>query len=233
MDPLPDRLPLVIGVTGHRDLRDQDVPILERQVAGIIARLRHDYLHGDRETPIIVLSSLAEGADRLVVRVALAHGARLVAPMPMPIDEYRRDFEPRLKPGNAAEFDGLLAQALAAPVVPFTPGNSLAAIGADSAKREEQYRAVGLFIAQHANVLIALWDGDGATMHTGGTPEVVAFKRRGSPLDIRGSARASLDASEIGPVIHVVTPRQRETSAADAVSVRPWGQAVIRRGLGG
>src|SRR5262249_6627182 len=232
MEPLPDRLPLVIGVTAHRDLREQDVPQLEREVASIIAGLRRDYLGRDGETPIVVLSSLAEGADRLVARVALAQGARLVAPMPMPIDEYRRDFEPGLKPGNAAEFDGLLAQAIAAPVVPFTPGNSLAAIGADSAKREEQYRAVGLFIAQHANVLIALWDGDGATMHTGGTAEVVAFKRRGIPLDIRGSARASLDASEIGPVIHVVTPRQRETSAADIVSVQPWGHAVVRRCLG-
>jgi len=233
MNPLPDRLPLVIGVTGHRDLRDQDVQTLEREIAAIIERLRHDYLHGDGETPIIVLSSLAEGADRLVARVALAHGARLVAPMPMPIDEYRRDFEPGLKAGNAAEFDALLAQAIAAPVVPFTPGNSLAAVRADSAKREEQYRAAGLFIAQHANVLIALWDGNGGAMRPGGTAEVVAFKRRGIPLDILGSARASLDASEIGPVIHVVTPRQRETSAADAVSVRPWGHAVIRRCLGG
>ena len=107
MDPFPDRLPLVIGVTGHRDLRDQDVPTLEREIAAIIERLRHDYLHGDGETPIIVLSSLAEGADRLVARVALAHGARLVAPMPMPIEEYRRDFEPGLKAGNAAEFDAL------------------------------------------------------------------------------------------------------------------------------
>jgi len=232
MDPLPDRLPLVIGVTGHRDLRDQDVPVLEQEIAGIITRLRHDYLHGDSETPIIVLSSLAEGADRLVARVALAQGARLIAPMPMPIDEYRRDFEPGLKAGNAAEFDALLGQALATPVVPFTPGNSLAAVVADAAKREEQYRAAGLFIAQHANVLIALWDGDGVAMRPGGTAEVVAFKRRGIPLDILGSARASLDASEIGPVIHVVTPRQRQTSAADAVSVRPWGHAVIRRCLG-
>jgi hypothetical protein len=233
MDPLPDRLPLVIGVTGHRDLRDQDVQTLEREVAVIVERLRHDYLHGDVETPIIVLSSLAEGADRLVARVALARGARLVAPMPMPIDEYRRDFEPGLKVGNAAEFDALLAQAIAAPVVPFTPGNSLAAVRADASKREEQYRAAGLFIAQHANVLITLWDGDGRAMRPGGTAEVVAFKRRGIPLDILGSARASLDASEIGPVIHVVTPRQRETSAAEAVSVRPWGHAVIRRCLGG
>jgi len=232
MDPLPDRLPLVIGVTGHRDLRDQDVPTLEREIAAIIERLRHDYLHGDGETPIIVLSSLAEGADRLVARVALAHGARLIAPMPMPIDEYRRDFEPGLKAGNAAEFDVLLAQAIAAPVVPFTPGNSLAAVRADASRREEQYRAAGLFIAQHANVLIALWDGDGSAMRPGGTAEVVAFKRRGIPLDILGSARASLDASEIGPVIHVVTPRQRVTSAAEAVSVRRWGHAVIGRCLG-
>src|SRR5215475_9720147 len=228
MDPLPERLPLVIGVTGHRDLRDQDIPALEREVAAIISALRNDYLHGDGETPLIVLSSLAEGADRLVARVALAHGAQLIAPMPMPIEEYRRDFEPGLKPGNAAEFDALLAQAIAVPVVPFTPGNSLDAVRADTAKREEQYRAVGLFIAQHANVLIALWDGDEGPVGPGGTAEVVAFKRRGIPLDIAGSARASLDASEIGPVIHVVTPRGRHASAAHEVSVRPWGRAVYR-----
>jgi len=233
MDPLPDRLPLVIGVTGHRDLRDQDVPTLEREVAAIIAGLRHDYLHGDSEAPIIVLSSLAEGADRLVARVALAHGARLIAPMPMPIEEYRRDFEPGLNAGNAVEFDALLAQAIAAPVLPFTPDNSLAAVRVDAAKRGQQYRAAGLFIAQHANVLVALWDGNGAAMAPGGTAEVVAFKRRGIPLDIAGSARASLDASEIGPVIHVITPRRKETSAAQEVSVRPWGRAVIRRHHGG
>ncbi|MEA2939103.1 MAG: hypothetical protein QOC56_2607, partial [Alphaproteobacteria bacterium] len=233
MEALPDRLPLVIGVTGHRDLRDADLPKLEQEIAAVLAGLRRDYLGNDGETPIIVLSSLAEGADRLVARVGLAHGARLVAPMPMPVDEYRRDFEPGLKPGNIAEFDALLAQAVAAPVMPFAPGNSLEAVRAGGAGRGEQYRAVGRFIAQHSNVLLALWDGDGETMSPGGTAEVVTFKRRGIPLAIAGSARASLDASEIGPVIQVITPRQRETSAADDVSVRPWGRAVIRHHRGG
>jgi hypothetical protein len=233
MEALPDRLPLVIGVTGHRDLRDADLPKLEQEIAAILAGLRRDYLGNDGETPIIVLSSLAEGADRLVARVGLAHGARLVAPMPMPVDEYRRDFEPGLKPGNIAEFDALLAQAIAAPVMPFAPGNSLEAVRAGGAGRGEQYRAVGRFIAQHSNVLLALWDGDGETMSPGGTAEVVTFKRRGIPLAIAGSARASLDASEIGPVIQVITPRQRETSAADDVAVRPWGRAVIRHHRGG
>src|SRR5262249_51346906 len=133
MDPLPDRLPLVIGVTGHRDLRDQDVPRLEREVAGIIAGLRRDYLRDDTQTPIILLSALAEGADRLVARVALATGARLIAPMPMPLAEYRRDFEPGLKPGNVDEFDSLLAQAIAAPVMPLH-STSIAALQTDPAQ---------------------------------------------------------------------------------------------------
>ena len=232
MESLPDRLPLVIGVTGHRDLRDQDVAKIEQQVAAVIAGLRRDYLGDDGETPIIVLSALAEGADRLVARVAIAHGARLIAPLPMPLDEYRRDFEPGLKAGNIAEFDALFAQAIAAPVMPLH-GTSLEALRTDGKKRAEQYRAVGVFIAQHCHVLIALWDGDDTEMAAGGSAEVVTFKRRGIPLDVSGSARISLDASEVGPVIDIVTPRVKETSTTDQVSVRPWGKAVISRFRGG
>jgi hypothetical protein len=237
MEPLPDRLPLVIGVTGHRDLRDQDVPDLERQVAAIINELRHDYLGRDGETPIIILSSLAEGADRLVARVALAQGARLVAPMPLPIEEYRRDFEPGLKAGNMAEFDALLEQAVAAPIMPFVPGSSLEAVRSDRAKRNEQYRAVGLYITQHCNVLVTLWDGNDRNAAAGGTAEVVAFKRRGVPMAVSESARVSLDASEVGPVIHVVTPRQKKpqdgTKPPDAVAVAPWGRALVKHARGG
>jgi hypothetical protein len=228
-----ERLPLVIGVTGHRDLRDQDVPELEAATAAIIARLRRDYLGNDGETPLVVLSALAEGADRLVARVALAHGARLVAPMPMPVDEYRRDFEPGLKPGNAAEFDALLAQAITAPVMPFTPGNSLEAVRDDRQKRNEQYRAVGLFITQHCHVLLALWDGDDGDRAAGGTAEVVSFKRDGIPLIVSGSPRASLDASEIGPVLHIVTPRNKASSQPDKVAVMAWGRDIIKRHRGG
>jgi hypothetical protein len=228
MEPLPNRLPLVIGVTGHRDLRDEDVPRLEQEVGAVIAGLRRDYLDGDQDTPIIVLSALAEGADRLVARVALKAGARLIAPLPMPLEEYRLDFEPGLKPGNMAEFDALFAQAIAAPVMPLR-GTSLEAVRTDRAKRAEQYRAVGIFITQHCHVLLALWDGDAANAATGGSAEVVGFKREGIPLFVSGSPRASLDASEIGPVIEVITPRMKETSTVKQVTVRPWGRAVITR----
>ncbi len=233
MQPLPDRLPLVIGVTGHRDLRDEDLARLEVEVANVIARLRLDYLGPDDETPIIVLSALAEGADRLVARVALAQGARLIAPLPLPREEYLRDFEPGLKPGNVAEFDALLAQAIAAPVMPFTHGNSLEAVRTNSKKRAEQYRAVGLFIIQHCNVLLAIWDGDETNMAVGGTAEVVKFTREGIPLEVSRSARASLDGSEIGPVVHVVAARRKQGSPARAVAVQRWGRAVIDHYRGG
>ena len=226
MEPLADRLPLVIGVTGHRDLRPQDVARLEQEVAAIIARLRRDYLRGD-ETPMIVLSALAEGADRLVARVALAQGVKLVAPLPLPIEEYRRDFEPGLEPGNMAEFDELFAQAIAAPVMPIDSDNAGGLSEAD--QRNLQYRAAGFFIAQHCDVLLALWDGDTTNVSPGGTADVVKAKLEGFPIAVTGSARASLDGSEIGPVIHIVTPRHKDTSPAQEVSVAPWGHAVVRR----
>jgi hypothetical protein len=228
-EPFPDRIPLVIGVTGHRDLRGDDVPQLKDEVKKVILRLRHDYLGDDTETPVVILSSLAEGGDRLVAQVALTLGARLVAPLPMPVDEYRRDFEPGLAPGNAAEFDALLAQAIAAPVMPFTPGNSLEVVRADKAKRDEQYRALALFIVQHCHALIALWDGKEENMSPGGTAEVVAFKRHGIPLTVSGSARASLDASEIGPVVHIVTPRKKSEARDLKISVHPWGHRHVKR----
>src|SRR5580704_7749396 len=188
---IPYRLPLVIGATGHRDLRDEDVPALERAVAEVITRLKRDYLHDD-ETPLIVLSSLAEGADRLIARVAMDQGAKLIAPLPIAADEYCRDFDPerRLKPDALAEFGRFKERAAAAPVMRLTEGNTKDNIREES-RRALQYREVGLFIVRHCHVLIALWNGDEGNTAVGGTAEVVRFKREGIPLDVARSARAS------------------------------------------
>jgi hypothetical protein len=225
MEDIPYRLPLVIGATGHRDLRDEDIPALEHEVAEAVKRLKRDYLHDDKETPLIVLSSLAEGADRLIARVAMKLGATLIAPLPMQPDEYRRDFDPGLKPDAAAEFDRMKSDALAAPVMRFADGNTPDNI-LEEAKRALQYREVGLFIVRHCHVLIALWNGDESNMATGGTSEVVSFKRDGIPLEVTRSAQASLDAPEIGPVIHVVTPRDKPGGPATGVATRPWGREI-------
>jgi hypothetical protein len=223
-----NRFPLIVGVTGHRDLRDEDLPRLEQEVVRIFATLKRDYLGKDGQTPILVLSALAEGADQLVARVALSQGARLIAPLPMQLEEYRRDFAPGLRPDALEEFDRLLAQAIAAPIVALAAGNTFAAIRSNRASREEQYRKVGLFIVRYCHVLIALWDGADKEGAAGGTAEVVAFKRYGIPIGIGGSARSALDAPEIGPVIQVIAPRAGKKAMQATVSVRPWGRAFVQ-----
>src|SRR5580704_7116092 len=82
-------LPLVVGVTGHRDLADEDSQDIVHQVSSLFATLRRSYPH----TPIILLSSLAEGADRLVAHAALDCGAQLYAVLPMEAQLYERDFK--------------------------------------------------------------------------------------------------------------------------------------------
>jgi hypothetical protein len=103
-DSSPGPLPLVIGVTGHRDLRPADHPVLERTVRRAIEELRAQCPH----TPLIVLSALAEGADRLVARAALDLGLSLIVPLPMPQAEYEKDFD---KLGSLDDFRSIPGQA--------------------------------------------------------------------------------------------------------------------------
>src|SRR5258708_13261016 len=83
------RAPLVIGVTGHRDLLAEDLEPLENKVRESLRSLQTQY----PSTPIILLSPLAEGADRLAARVALEIGARLIVPLPMARSAYEQDFK--------------------------------------------------------------------------------------------------------------------------------------------
>ena len=71
---------------------------------GIFVGLRQRYPH----TPLVLLSALAEGADRLVARVGLAAGARLIAVLPMPRSLYEIDFK---SPVSLEEFAKLVQQA--------------------------------------------------------------------------------------------------------------------------
>lgn len=85
--PITDRLPLIVGVAGDRDLNDRPadtLAALEDQVRLIIARLERDYLDHDGgaigRTPVVVLSSLIGRAHRIAAGAATAAGAHLVSP---------------------------------------------------------------------------------------------------------------------------------------------------------
>ncbi|HVS04226.1 MAG TPA: hypothetical protein VMT16_15790 [Thermoanaerobaculia bacterium] len=154
-------MPTVVAVTGHRRLAEP-----ERAAAGVAEAL--DRLAGWRlGQPLEVLSGLAEGADRMAEEVALGRpDPRLVAVLPMPLAEYRRDF-PSAR--SRADLDSLLARAAAWVELPAGP-------------RPQVYEALGEELLRRADVLLAVWDG-GPPGGPGGTAAVVARARTlGKPL---------------------------------------------------
>src|SRR3954469_20256613 len=81
-------VPLVVAVTGHRDLVAAEIPIIRERVRECLNGLRTDY----PGRLIAVMSALAEGADRLVAEEALALGLPLTVVLPMPRSMYEQDF---------------------------------------------------------------------------------------------------------------------------------------------
>jgi hypothetical protein len=231
-----DRLPLIIGAAGHRDLREDDLVKLKSAVASVISTLRRQYLGNDKQTPIVLLSALGEGAEQLIAAEALKQGATLIVPLPLPLSEYRRDFTQRpLAPDAIKHFDDLRLKATATVEIPLAAGSTESGVKMFGPERGRQYRETNLFIARHCHVLIALYDGNDDDITVGGAAETVKFNRDGIPSSIRDSERSVLDGAEIGPVIHIVTPRKAVKTTASEVRVVPWGTKVKGappRGLG-
>lgn len=203
--------PLVIGITGHRDLREEDRRSLEDKVQEIFLKLRQDY----SSTPLILVSALAEGADRLAADAALSlhAGVRLIVVTPMPIELYAKDFD-RLSVvetslGTVAvsstsreEFFALLEKADGCFELGLAEDNHWDEVAKPGPERDRQYELVGQYIARQSQILIALWDGVESN-RMGGTASVIRFQTEGVP----DRDRCALEAAEGFPAYHILTPR--------------------------
>lgn len=189
-------LSLVIGVTGHRDLREEDREPLEKEVRNIFTDLQSRY----PSTPIVILSPLAEGADRLVAKVALEKGIRLIAPMPMSRALYEEDFQTQ---ASRDEFNKLLQQSEWWFELPLLAPEE--EVRQQGPARDQQYAQVGAYVALHSQILIALWNGSQSHL-TGSTSQIVQFQLQGIP-EPYAPPHSPLDELESGPVYHIVTPR--------------------------
>jgi hypothetical protein len=185
-----ERLPLIFGVSGHRDLLIADVPQLREELLQIFARFRAAYPH----TPFRLFTPLAEGADRLAAGVALASQIGLFVPLPMEQQEYERDFTTA---ESLAEFRALLAMAESHWEIPI-------ATNPVTESRTRRYAEVGNFIARRSHVLILLWDG-GDNRKVGGTAWVK--KRRDYWVNAASDPFRGIVPLGYGPTIQVVTPR--------------------------
>lgn len=158
---------LTIGVTGHRDLVESERPALESRVRAFFTDMAGRY----PGLKLQLLCPMAEGGDQLAARVAVELGIELIAVLPMRWEEYEKDFETATA---LADFRSLAAQAGQIICLPDAPGLEGAVISGDAARRDRQYAQAGLFVSNHCQILLAIWDGK--PLHTvGGTAQVVRY----------------------------------------------------------
>lgn len=200
-------IPLVVGVTGHRDVRPEDRTMLAGQVVAALQQLQLQAPH----TPILVLSGMAEGADQLVAAVALQLQLQVVAVLPMPRAIYQERFT---SAAALAEFTTLMEQADGCIELPLLADSTAARLDADPDAGALQYELLGAFLARKSHVLLALWDG-GTDGPVGGTSQVVRFALEGVPPRHVSDQRL-LTEPEVLPVIQIVTARARQTAETDA-----------------
>jgi len=151
-----------IGITGHRHLNAPDA--LVPAIREALRRLLKDLLpgHAGSDVVLVAVSSLAEGADRLVARELLAEpGARLEVILPVARSAYAEDFRDTT---SRKEFQNLLARASQVRQAPGRP------------TRQEAYEWAGRRVVDRCDALLAVWDGQPAGGR-GGTAEIVQYAR--------------------------------------------------------
>ena len=182
INPPRPRLAVCIGVTGHRleGLTDINENMLIHQVESVLSTAESvvNRIHADEvtiyndEPPIIrVLSPLAEGADRIVARVALNKNFDLQCPLPFFREVYENDFE---ESESVKEYHDLLDRASAVMELDGSNGSI--------EQRGEAYESVGRMVSKQSDLMIAIWDGEKSSGR-GGTGQIVGESlERGIPV---------------------------------------------------
>ncbi len=168
---IDDPADLTIGVTGHRLLPAEDLPVLYDKLHEAVLDIEREF----PRRPIRMLSPLAEGADQLLADVALERGFPLEAPLPKPLDQYEREFT---TPQALDEFRATLERAASWYTLPDPPYGSAvmptAGTGLAVDTRHAPYVQVGRYVVDASDILLTLRDGR-ATTSPGGTADVLRY----------------------------------------------------------
>lgn len=226
------KIPLVIGVTGHRDIKEDDIKDIKEKITIIFKNIIKKY----PETPLILLSPLADGADRIVAEVALQNNITVSVPLPFDMDMYKETFgsSPKIelskdKKDSLKEFENILEQVenqseYFVPNKIFMPFDSkqykrlenqvkLYKMGNDKKRlksmRYKQYSLVGEYVAIHSQILIAL-QNPASEAADGGTAEIVNKKLSGN-YEYVTNTKERVSLPERGLVYRILTPRIKDT----------------------
>lgn len=201
--------PLVIAVTAHRNLVDDEVPRIVDAIRQVFEELSTKF----PQTPLMLLSPLAEGGGRLAAKVAVEMNIKLLIPLPLRAELYKADFE------NAASIEEFetLCQHGTVIELPLRNENTMESVAVQGPQRDNQYAQLGAFLSSHSQLLLAIWDGKPSDA-VGGTAQVVDYHLTDilpGMTDVEATAQQLLGRDENDLVFHIVCSRDQANGSTD------------------
>ena len=214
-------IPITVGITGHIDIDPTDHLRAGQAIKQLFEVLDQRYPN----TPIRLLSSLAEGADRIAAKAfleycstlrtrssSIAGSWELIVLLPLPQDLYEQDF-----PNSIAEFRDMASHAWEVFSMPVRQGHSLADISTNSPERNAQYQDASRYIANHSDILVAMWDGLDVGK-VGGTSDTIRIRLMDDDQITRGHL-APLVRPKANPVFHISVKRSSPSGGFQATDI--------------
>lgn len=152
--------PEIIGITGHRmnALTPARARELEEDIRNVLIAIC-----GPKAEGMVLITALAEGADRIAAASAMQTGMKVHALLPFPRDVYEADFETSQ---SKETFRTFLKHAARVTELPASRGSA-----EDDARA---YAACGAKMVSLCELLLAVWDGQEGR-GAGGTNDVISM----------------------------------------------------------
>jgi len=146
-----------IGIVGHRNINEDD-----KQIVSTIKKTFETLSSGRKD--ILILSSLADGADMLCLKIA--NELKIPYKVLLPDENFKEEIT------NKTDYDDLIKNAVKIFTIPPIT--------------DDKYFNVSKYIVDNCNVLVALWDGnktptedaDGKPINVGGTYDSIKYAKK-------------------------------------------------------
>lgn len=229
-------VPLVLGVVGHRDPREEALPSLRKNFIRFLESLTRSLPN----TPLWMLNGLAIGMDSLAAEifldVAVASNSerpqelhhQLLGALPMYPERYRGDFTTA---EDLDRFDTLLRRCHSV----LHPGNcpglrGLAPLG-EELPVPDCYAQQGVFMVRHSYLVAAFFNGVDS-LEAGGTGQSVAMQK-GEVHPLFLSVDEVIASREPGALVEFDTPRRKNSFPAPRPNVTYWLESKKAQDLEG
>ena len=205
--PVPSHV-FRIGITGHRPNRLTFVEphLLAEQIHAVLQAVSTAAREATADVHLVLVTSLAEGADRLAAHAGRELQFALHVPLPMPADLYVSDFQGA---DSISDFQALLAAAQRTFVLPPPEGED----------RSSCYTAASNLMLNQCDLLLVVTD-DGPSGGPGGAADTCRLAEDRGLLTVRVAATHGAEISFRGhpkPLSALASAVHRILSPSDAL----------------